>query len=81
MQRNDYKLINENNEITGKQTFCYFLFAKKIFCAMIKQRKIKRGVKIVKDKKQDETITDEELVELFNQTSSTQEKLQYFLKN
>lgn len=48
---------------------------------MIKQRKIKRGVKIVKDKKQDETITDEELVELFNQTSSTQEKLQYFLKN
>lgn len=34
----------------------------------------------MKDKKQDETITDEELVELFNQTSSTQEKLQYFSK-
>ena len=34
----------------------------------------------MKDKKQDETITDEELVELFNKTSSTQEKLQYFSK-
>lgn len=45
MQRNDYKLINENNEITGKQTFCYFLFAKKIFCAIIKTEKNKKRSK------------------------------------
>ena len=41
----DYKLINENNEITGKQTFCYFLFTKKIFCAMIKTEKNKKRSK------------------------------------
>lgn len=34
----------------------------------------------MKDKKQAETITDKELVELFDQASSSQEKLQYFSK-
>lgn len=34
----------------------------------------------MKDKKQAETIVDEELVELFNKASSSQEKLQYFSK-
>lgn len=34
----------------------------------------------MKDKKQIESVSDSELIELFNQTSSTQEKLQYFSK-
>ena len=34
----------------------------------------------MKKRKQAETITDEELVERFNQAGNTQEKLQYFSK-
>lgn len=44
------------------------------------QKKVKRGVIKLKEKKQVKTITDEELIELFNQTNSIQEKLQYFAR-